>query len=143
MVERGSGRIVVLGSGIGTEGSPYSSGYSTSKAGVMRLVESVAGELEGTGVAVFVISPGLVKTEMTQFPEAFLAHYPEWRGLADAEGVPPERAADLVLALASGRHDVLSGRFVRLTTDLASAADAVAADEGAGTLRLQALPTVE
>jgi NAD(P)-dependent dehydrogenase (short-subunit alcohol dehydrogenase family) len=138
MVPRGAGRIVVLGSGIGTEGMPYSSAYSSSKAAVMRLVESVAGELEGTGVAVFVISPGMVATEMTQFPEEYLEHYPDWRDLALTEGVPPERAAELILELASGRHDALNGRFVRLTTDLA--ASAVPAED-AGTLRLIGLPT--
>jgi NAD(P)-dependent dehydrogenase (short-subunit alcohol dehydrogenase family) len=119
---------------------PFASAYSVSKTGVMRLVESVAGELEGTGVAVFVISPGMVATEMTQFPEAFLAHYPDWRDMAATEGVPPERAAELVLELASGRHDALSGRFIRLTTDLAASA---AAGEDSGTLRLIALPTAD
>jgi NAD(P)-dependent dehydrogenase (short-subunit alcohol dehydrogenase family) len=140
MVARGSGRVVVLGSGIGIQGMPYSSAYSTSKAAVMRLVESVAGELTGTGVALFVISPGLVKTDMTDFPETYLAHYPEWRDLADTEGIPPERAAELILELASGRHDAASGRYVRLVTDLAQAGAAASADEDAGTLRLVPLP---
>jgi NAD(P)-dependent dehydrogenase (short-subunit alcohol dehydrogenase family) len=140
MVPRRKGRIVVLGSGIGTAGMPFASSYSVSKTGVMRLVESVAGELEGTGVSVFVISPGMVATEMTQFPEAFLEHYPDWRDMAATEGVPPERAAELVLELASGRHDALSGRFVRLTTDLAASASA---GEDDGTLRLIALPTTD
>jgi NAD(P)-dependent dehydrogenase (short-subunit alcohol dehydrogenase family) len=138
MVPRRAGRVVVLGSGIGTAGMPYASAYSVAKTGVMRLVESIAGELEGTGVAVFVISPGMVATEMTQFPEAFLEHYPDWRDMAVTEGVPPERAAGLVLELASGRHDALSGRFVRLTTDLAVSQPPA---EDAGTLRLIGLPT--
>lgn len=140
MVARGSGRVVVLGSGIGVQGMPYSSAYSTSKAAVMRLVESVAGELVGTGVALFVISPGLVKTDMTDFPETYLAHYPDWRGLADTEGIPPTQAADLVTELASGRHDAASGRYFRLVTDLSRAAATAATDEDAGTLRLVPLP---
>ena len=143
MVARGSGRIVVLGSGIGTEGMPYSSAYSTSKAAVMRLVESVAGELAGTGVSVFVISPGLVKTDMTDFPETYLAHHPDWRGIADVEGIPAERGANLVLELASGRHDALSGRYVRLITDLVSAGGAAGSDDAVGTLRLVPLPEIE
>jgi NAD(P)-dependent dehydrogenase (short-subunit alcohol dehydrogenase family) len=140
MVARGSGRVVVLGSGIGVQGMPYSSAYSTSKAAVMRLVESVAGELGGTEVALFVISPGLVKTDMTEFPETYLAHDPEWRGLADVEGIPPSRAAELILELASGRHDAASGRYLRLVTDLSQAGAAASADEDAGTLRLVPLP---
>jgi NAD(P)-dependent dehydrogenase (short-subunit alcohol dehydrogenase family) len=135
MVERRAGRVVVLGSGMGTAPLPYASGYATSKAAVMRLVDSVAAELADTGVSVFVISPGLVATDMTRFPEPYLQRYPDWRGKAQREGVPPERAAQLVLTLASGRYDALSGRFLRTTTDLAQAA-AAAAQEEPGTLRL-------
>ena len=135
MVPRGSGRIVVLGSGIGAEGAPYASAYSASKAAVMRLVESVAAEVEDCPISMFVISPGLVATDMTQFPEAFLAHYPDWRDIAQRQGIPPERAAELVLALASGQYDALSGRFLRTTTDLEEAA-AAAAEEAPGTLRV-------
>jgi NAD(P)-dependent dehydrogenase (short-subunit alcohol dehydrogenase family) len=136
MVPRGRGRVVVLGSGIGAEGAPHASGYSVSKAGVLRLVESVAGEVVGTGVAVFAISPGLVATDMTQFPESFLAHYPDWRELAAREGIPPERAADLVVRLASGDFDALSGRFVRLNVDLDVARAAATVAEEPGTLRV-------
>jgi NAD(P)-dependent dehydrogenase (short-subunit alcohol dehydrogenase family) len=134
MVPRGSGRIVVLGSGIGAEDAPYASAYSASKAAVMRLVESVSGEVEDTPISLFVISPGLVATDMTQFPETFLAHYPDWRDRAQREGVPPERAAQMVVALASGKYDVLSGRFLPSTTDLDAAAAAVG--ETTGTLRV-------
>ena len=134
MTRRGRGCVVVLGSGIGTSGMPYASAYSTSKAAVLRLVESVGEELAGTGVSVFVISPGLVATDMTEFPEEFLAHYPDWRGLAARTGVPAQRAADLVLALASGRYDALSGRFVHVRDDLDQALAATGEDPG--TLRL-------
>ena len=136
MVPRGTGRVVVLGSGIGAEGAPHASAYSVSKAGVLRLVESVAGELPGTGVAVFAISPGLVATDMTQFPEAFLAHYPDWRDIAQRDGIPPERAAELIRLLATGDYDALSGRFVRLNVDLDVARAAAAAAEEPGTLRV-------
>jgi len=143
MLARGAGRIVALGSGIGIEGASYASAYSSSKAALMRLFESVALELDGTGVSVFVMSPGFVATEMTDFPEELLMHKPELRGSALTEGIPPERAAQLVLALASGRHDAASGRYLRLITDLGAAATAAAADPSAGTLRLLALPEVE
>lgn len=136
MVRRGSGRVVVIGSGIGATGMPHASAYSTSKAGVLRLVESAAEELRGTGVSVFAISPGLVATEMTQFPEQFLAHYPDWRDLAATTGVPAERAAALVLALTSGGYDVLSGRFVHVRDDLDAVRASAAADPERGTLRL-------
>ena len=54
---------------------------------------------------VFVISPGLVKTEMTgNFSE-------------DAPWTPPELAPRLVRELASGRFDRLSGRYIHAEHD--------------------------
>ncbi|TML66242.1 MAG: hypothetical protein E6G22_00560 [Actinobacteria bacterium] len=53
----------------------------------------------------FVISPGLVQTDMTSsFP-------------ADAPWTPPELAPRLVRALASGRADALSGRYIHAEHD--------------------------
>lgn len=130
MVAKGTGRIVVIGSGYGVEPLPFATAYTTSKTAVMRLVESVAGELEGTGVSVFTISPGLVATDMTDFPEPFLERHPEMRGRAGREGRPPEDCARLVLALASGKHDALSGRYLHVRDDLALAG------ANGGTLRL-------
>ena len=57
------------------------------------------------GVAVFVISPGLVRTEMT---EAFGDNAP-W--------TPPELAPRLVRVLASGRADRLAGRYIHAEHD--------------------------
>lgn len=135
MLARGGGRVVCLASGIGTRPFPYASAYAASKAALLRLVDSVAGELTGTGVRVFAVSPGLVATDMTEFPEAFLAHYPDWRDRARREGLPAARAAGLVAALARGEHDALCGRFLHVTDDLARARQRLD-DEEAGTLRL-------
>lgn len=136
MVARGSGRVVVIGSGMGNSRMPYASSYSASKAAVLRLVESVAAELTGTGVAAFVVSPGLVATEMTQFSEDLLTHYPDLRGRAAAEGLPPARVAELILTLTSGRFDALSGRFLHVRDDLAEVLAAAAGSQERGTLRL-------
>ena len=37
---------------------------------------SVQAELEGTGVGVFLVSPGMVRTDMTRFPESLTRHKP-------------------------------------------------------------------
>jgi NAD(P)-dependent dehydrogenase (short-subunit alcohol dehydrogenase family) len=137
MVNRGRGRVVVIGSGIGIQPMPWASAYASSKAAAMRLVDSVGGELEGTGVTVFAISPGLVDTDLTEFPAAFLEHYPEMGGQAKREGRPPEQCAALVLELASGRHDHLSGKYVHVRDDLTRAAEG---NEESGTLRLVPYP---
>jgi 3-oxoacyl-[acyl-carrier protein] reductase len=105
MLERGSGRIVITGSGAGYLPGSTSTAYSASKAAVNRLAETLAGSLRETPVRVFLISPGLVKTEMTS-------------GFSDdAPWTPPELAPRLVHVLASGRADELAGRYLHAEHD--------------------------
>jgi NAD(P)-dependent dehydrogenase (short-subunit alcohol dehydrogenase family) len=106
MVERGGGRIVITGSGASYLPGSTSSAYSASKAAVGRFGEVLARQVEPHGVKVFVISPGLVDTDMTgdQFPE-------------DAPWTPPELAPQLVRELASGRFDALAGRYLHAEHD--------------------------
>lgn len=105
MIERGGGRIVITGSGASYLPGSTSGAYAASKAAVGRFGEVLAKQVEEHGVKVFVISPGLVKTEMTgRFPD-------------DAPWTPPECAPKLVLALASGRFDALSGRYLHAEHD--------------------------
>ena len=104
MLERGGGRIVITGSGASYLPHSGSTAYSSSKAAVWRFGNVLAEQLEGR-IPVFVISPGLVKTEMTNAA-------PD-----DAPWTPPELAPRLVRALASGRADVLSGRYIHAEHD--------------------------
>ena len=106
MVERGGGRIVITGSGASYLPGSTSSAYAASKAAIGRFGEVLAKQAEPHGVHVFVISPGLVRTEMTE--PAFSA---------DAPWTPPECAPRLVLALASGRFDALAGRYLHAEHD--------------------------
>ena len=64
MLERGSGRIVITGSGAAYLPGSSGTAYSTSKAAVCRYGETLANELRGR-IPVFFFSPGLVKTAMT------------------------------------------------------------------------------
>jgi NAD(P)-dependent dehydrogenase (short-subunit alcohol dehydrogenase family) len=109
MVQRGSGRIVNVGSGSAylpvTPGRIGDSAYGPSKAAVSRFGEVLAAQLEQQSVAVFTISPGLVRTALTE-------------GLGDdAPWTPPELAPQLVRALASGRADRLAGRYLHAEHD--------------------------
>ena len=122
MIERGGGRIVITGSGSSYLPGSTSSAYNASKAAVGRFGESLANQVKEHNVQVFVISPGLVKTEMTggRFPE-------------DAPWTPPELAPRLVRELASGRFDALSGRYLHAEHDpvdkLEARIDAILADD--------------
>ena len=105
MVERGGGRIVITGSGASYLPGSTSGAYGASKAAVGRYGELLAKQVEAHGIRVFVISPGLVRTEMTdKFGD-------------DAPWTPPELAPRLVRELASGRFDALSGRYIHAEHD--------------------------
>jgi len=104
MLERGGGRIVITGSGASYLPHSGSTAYSSSKAAVWRFGNVLAEQLEGR-IPVFVISPGLVKTEMTKSASD------------NAPWTPPELAPRLVRALASGRADALSGRYIHAEHD--------------------------
>ena len=105
MLERGRGRIVNTASGAAYLPGSMGSAYSASKAAVTRFSEALANQLQGKGIAVFPISPGLVKTEMTG------------NFSANAPWTPPELAPRLVRALATGRFDRLSGRYLHAEHD--------------------------
>lgn len=117
MQRRGSGRIVVMSSGMGKYPAPWSSAYGASKAAVTHLAGSLQRELSGSGVHVFAISPGMVHTDMTQWPGALLAHRPELATMPESAYLPAGQAAVLVEDLASGRFDALAGRFIHVRDD--------------------------
>lgn len=105
MLERERGRIVITGSGAAYLPGSRNTAYSASKAAVHRFAETLAAQLDGR-IPVFGISPGLVRTAMTD------GNFPD-----DAPWTPPELAPRLVRTLASGRFDRLSGRYLHAEHD--------------------------
>jgi NAD(P)-dependent dehydrogenase (short-subunit alcohol dehydrogenase family) len=122
MIQRRRGRIVNLASAVGLNPVPYGSAYVTSKAAVIRLTEALAIEAETYGVTVFAIDPGWVSTSMTEYVTASESgqRWMPWAAsvIGTDAHVPPERAAELVATLASGRADRLTGRYLRVSDDL-------------------------
>jgi 3-oxoacyl-[acyl-carrier protein] reductase len=111
MAERGRGRIVSTGSGgsylpISNPRVGLGTPYGASKAALGRFTETLAATLGPLGILVFLISPGLVRTAMTDpsFPD-------------NAPWTPPELAPQLVRVLASGRADALAGRYIHAEHD--------------------------
>jgi 3-oxoacyl-[acyl-carrier protein] reductase len=114
MVARGHGYVVNITSLQGSRAFRGSSAYGASKAALMRLTDGLANELAGSGVVAFDVSPGLVRTAMTEEPQlaAMLAD------VADQEWTPAARTGEVLVALTSGRFDGLSGCFVHAEDDL-------------------------
>jgi len=59
------GRIVQVGSIVGTTGNPGQGNYAAAKAGLVGMSKSLAYEVASRGVTVNVIAPGFVATAMT------------------------------------------------------------------------------
>ena len=123
MIARKKGHIVNVASGAGTFAIPYLGAYVTSKTALIRFTEVLALEAAQHGVKVFAIEPGTIRTAMSEdaLESREGQRWLPWLGevFQRAEDVPPDHAADLVVLLASGRADVLSGRFFTIKDDIA------------------------
>lgn len=131
MISRRRGRVINISSGGAANAMTHFSSYICSKTALVRFSECLALETASHGIAVFAIAPGTVRTAMSEYSlnsEEGRKWLPWFKRLFD-EGftVPPERPARLVLELAAGRADALSGRFLSIYDDIdqliANAAD--------------------
>jgi 3-oxoacyl-[acyl-carrier protein] reductase len=125
MVERGAGRVINLNSSAGAADRDVYSAYSAAKAGLFRITGSLHLAGFDRGIRAFELSPGVVRTEMT----TAMAMHSDRR-----EWTPVEAVVDLVIAIAQGRLDAWSGRFLRAGTDTADALDAAEFTAGEGGL---------
>jgi len=122
MAARQRGRIVNVASGAGTMSIPYLSSYIVAKAALIRFSEILAAEARNQGISVFAIEPGTVRTAMasTALESEAGRKWLPWFGKLFEEGrdVPPDLAVKLVIRLASGAADSLSGRFITISDDI-------------------------
>ena len=114
MIARKRGRIVNVASASGTVSVPYLSAYVTSKAALIRFTETLAYEVRPHGVSVFSLHPGAVQTPMNE--ELLATVGSQWLPWLEhifqrGEDETTEPGTKLVLFLASGKADELSGKF--------------------------------
>ncbi|MFM1966058.1 MAG: hypothetical protein RL134_1783 [Actinomycetota bacterium] len=110
MVERGSGSLVHIASISSRNPQPGSGAYSASKAGVALMSQQLAYELGPSGVRSNTVSPGLVRTPMTE-------SYYQAPGVAERRdaAIPlrrvarPDDIADVVVFLSSDRARYVTG----------------------------------
>jgi len=145
MVERRFGHIINVASGGGLFPVPYDTGYSTTKAALIRLSEVMAIEAQEFGVFVFSIHPGVVHTGMsdTVMDSADGQKWmPGYAAAVERGQTPIEKASQICVFLASGAADGLTGRFLSVNDDweaLAARAQEIR-DGDMYTLRLRTTP---
>lgn len=66
MMKKRHGRIVNIGSVVGSTGNPGQANYAAAKAGVIGFSKSTAREVATRGITVNVVSPGFIDTDMTK-----------------------------------------------------------------------------
>ena len=65
MVRRRAGRIIGIGSIVGTTGNPGQANYAAAKAGLVGMSKALAAEVGSRGITVNMIAPGYIQTAMT------------------------------------------------------------------------------
>lgn len=122
MTAQGSGSVINLSGGGATSPMERFSGYGVSKAGVVRLTETLAMEASSYGVRVNAIAPGMVDTGMH---DGVLDAGDKSGGQAakvnlmraESCGVSPTEAADLAFWLASQDSEPLTGKLISAVHD--------------------------
>ncbi|GAM56992.1 3-oxoacyl-(acyl-carrier protein) reductase [Vibrio ishigakensis] len=66
MMKKKCGRIINVGSVVGTMGNPGQTNYAAAKAGVIGFTKSMAREVASRGVTVNTVAPGFIETDMTK-----------------------------------------------------------------------------
>lgn len=123
MIEKRSGKVILIAGGGSGHSRPNFSAYAASKAAVVRFAECLALEVSDHNVQVNSISPGSTYTHMTDE----VLHAGEERAgpreIEDAEqvritgGVAPEKQIQLALFLASERSNHISGKLIHVNDD--------------------------
>lgn len=123
MVEKRSGKIILVVGGGSGHTRPNFGAYAASKAAVVRFAECLAVEVSDANVQVNSISPGHVYTHMT---DEILHAGEERAGRKEIEeaqqaritgGIPPEKQLQLALFLASDRSNHINGKLIHVNDD--------------------------
>ena len=113
MLKNKSGKIINITSVVGHTGNLGQANYTASKAGIIAMSKSLAIEYAKKNININCISPGFIKTAMTdkideKFKEIILTKIPSAR-LGE-----PEDIANAVLFLASNQSDYINGETLHV-----------------------------
>tara|TARA_B100002019_G_scaffold252987_1_gene234251 strand:- start:26 stop:763 length:738 start_codon:yes stop_codon:yes gene_type:complete len=113
MLKNKSGKIINITSVVGHTGNIGQANYTASKAGIVAMSKSLAIEYAKKNININCISPGFIKTAMTdkideKFKETIISKIPSAR-LGE-----PEDIANVVLFLASNHSNYINGETIHV-----------------------------
>ncbi|USD38793.1 MULTISPECIES: 3-oxoacyl-ACP reductase FabG [Ferrimonas] len=113
MMKKRAGRIINIGSVVGTMGNPGQANYCAAKAGLLGFTKSLAKEVASRGITVNAVAPGFIQTDMTEElnddqKQAIMSQVPVAR-LGQAKEI-----ADAVVFLASDRASYITGETLHV-----------------------------
>ena len=123
MIEKRSGKIILLTGGGSADSRPNFTAYAAAKTAIVRLVECLADEVRDHNVQVNGMAPGASYSHMT---DEILNAGEEKAGrkeIEDAErvrvtgGVSPEKQIQLAVFLASEGSNHISGKLIHVNDD--------------------------
>lgn len=123
MIEKRSGKLILVVGGGSGHSRPNFGAYAASKAAVVRFAECLAVEVSDDNVQVNCISPGSVYTHMTDEvlhageDRAGRREYEEAEQVRITGGIQPEKQLQLALFLASERANHVSGKLIHVNDD--------------------------
>ncbi|MBE2895853.1 3-oxoacyl-ACP reductase FabG [Pasteurellaceae bacterium HPA106] len=117
MMKKRFGRIINIGSVVGSMGNPGQANYCAAKAGVIGFSKSLAHEVASRGITVNVVAPGFIATDMTdaltdEQKQSILANVPAAR-LGEAKDI-----AKAVAFLASDDAAYITGTTLHVNGGL-------------------------
>lgn len=113
MMKKRYGRIINIGSVVGSTGNPGQANYCAAKAGVIGFSKALAKEVASRGITVNTVAPGFIDTDMTKAlndeqKESIFANIPA------ARLGQPEEIASAVLFLASKEAGYITGETLHV-----------------------------
>lgn len=118
MMKRRSGRIINIGSIVGSTGNPGQGNYAAAKAGLIGMTKALAAEVASRGITVNCVAPGFIASPMTDVlndkqREGILSTIPMGRLGSGAE------IASSVVYLASGEAAYMTGQTLHVNGGMA------------------------